>query len=229
MGQGPEELRADIAARRAEMTDTIDAIEDRVSPQRIVTRRQEAVKSQVRSWKERVMGSPDDDDSYYGGARYAGQPGGTYGTYGTYEPYDAGGPSVGERLSDTAGHAGERVREAPELARRQAQGNPLAAGLVAFGAGLVLASLLPESRTERQAAARVQPVLGQVAAEAKGVGQEVAQATAETAKVEAEGLKETAAEAAQEVKGEATSSAQEVKEHAADAGQQVKEQARPGS
>ena len=228
MGQGPEELRADIAARRAEMTETIDAIEDRVSPQRIVTRRQEAMKSQVRSWKERVMGSPDDDDVDYGGARYAGQPGGTYGTYGTYAEGE-GGPSVGERLSGTAGHAGERVREAPEAMRRQAQGNPLAAGLIAFGAGLVMASLLPESSTERQAAARVQPALGQVASEAKGIGQEVAQATAETAKDEAQGLKETAAEAAQEVKGEASSSAQEVKAHAADAGQQVKEQARPGS
>jgi hypothetical protein len=209
------------------MTETIDAIEDRVSPQRIVTRRQEAVKSQVRGWKERVMGSPDDDLSY-GGARYAGQPGGTYGTYGAYDE-DDGGPSVGERLSETAGTAGERVREAPQAVRQQAQGNPLAAGLIAFGAGLVMASLIPESRTERQAAARVQPALGQVAAEAKSAGQEVASVAAETAKSEAEGLKETAAEAAQQVKGEATSSAQDVKEHAADAGQQVKEQARPGS
>ena len=37
---------------------------------------------------------------------------------------------------------------------RKAQGSPIAAGLIAFGAGLLVSSMLPASRAEQQAAER---------------------------------------------------------------------------
>jgi len=67
-------------------------------------------------------------------------------------------------VSDTA-------QSAPAAVRKQAPGNPLAAGLVAFGAGLVGAALIPASEKEQQAAIEVmdkaQPLQQQVSDVAK--------------------------------------------------------------
>ena len=41
------------------------------------------------------------------------------------------------------------------MARQKTQGNPLAAGVIAFGAGWLLSSLLPASEKEKQVAAAV--------------------------------------------------------------------------
>ena len=62
-------------------------------------------------------------------------------------------------LSDSAqsavSSATEAAQSAPEAVRKQAQGNPLAAGLIAFGAGLVVAALIPASEKEQQLAVAV--------------------------------------------------------------------------
>ena len=59
--------------------------------------------------------------------------------------------------------AGQMASDAPHQIARKAEGNPMAAGLIAFGAGWLLSSLFPASRVEQQAAERVkeqaQPVV----------------------------------------------------------------------
>ncbi|MEH6373342.1 phage holin family protein [Streptomyces sp. KLMMK] len=60
-----------------------------------------------------------------------------------------------DTVRQTAEEAGETVRRVPEQAVRRTQGNLLAAGLIAFGAGLLAASLLPVSQAEQQAAAEL--------------------------------------------------------------------------
>jgi len=57
MGQEPEELRRDIERRREDLGETIDAIGDRVSPGRIIERRRNRMVDNVRSVRERVMGT----------------------------------------------------------------------------------------------------------------------------------------------------------------------------
>ena len=57
VGQESEALKADIEQRRESMTGTIDAIEDKVVPSRIIERRRTAVSGWVGGVKERVMGS----------------------------------------------------------------------------------------------------------------------------------------------------------------------------
>ena len=47
------------------------------------------------------------------------------------------------------------VTGAPAQLTSQARGNPLAAGLIAFGVGLLAGSLLPTSAAEQQAATKV--------------------------------------------------------------------------
>ena len=54
--------------------------------------------------------------------------------------------------ADTAHDVAEGVKEVPDLARRQARGNPLAAGAVALAAGWLVGSLLPASSKERELA-----------------------------------------------------------------------------
>jgi hypothetical protein len=56
--------------------------------------------------------------------------------------------SMRERVMGAPREVTTTVREAPEAVARTTQGNPVAAGLIAFGAGLLAASLLPETDAE---------------------------------------------------------------------------------
>lgn len=122
--------------------------------------------------------------------------------------------SAGQSVGGTASSAVQTIED-------KAQGNPLAAGLVAFGAGMVLSALIPATRPEAQATRKAmdvareqgQPVIDQ----AKAAGQEVA-----------EQLKQSAGDAAQEVKSTAQESAEHVTDEAKASGQHVKDAA-PGT
>lgn len=201
MGQRPEELRADIEARRENMGVALDAIGDRVSPGQVVDRQKAAVRQRVRGWREAVMGSP------------------------YYQPPESSGPSLGGAVQEKASDFGQQVTGAPEAARRSAAGNPLAAGLIAFGAGLLVASVLPESETEQGVAQQLQPQLEAAASTAADIGQGVAEKAKDSATEAGQQLKDTATDAAQQVKGQATDATAEVKDHAQDAAQTVKDKA----
>lgn len=117
---------------------------------------------------------------------------------------------VGSSLSDAAGGVGD----AKDRVVRKAEGNPLAVGLIAFGAGLLIASLIPASEKEKELAESVkeqaQPLVDEVADVAKDVGAH---------------LKEPAADAARAVKESAADSVQAVKEQSVEAAAEVKDQA----
>ena len=57
MGQSTEELKRDIEDTRADMSGTLDAIEDRVSPSRMIQRRKNRVAESVHAVRARVMGT----------------------------------------------------------------------------------------------------------------------------------------------------------------------------
>ena len=57
MGQDTDELKRDIEDTRAGMTETLDAIGDRVSPGRIVERRKNRIRASVHDVRDRVMGT----------------------------------------------------------------------------------------------------------------------------------------------------------------------------
>ncbi|WP_243075518.1 DUF3618 domain-containing protein [Microbacterium sp. SS28] len=124
-----------------------------------------------------------------------------------------------EDAAASVGDAGHSVAHGVEDAGRsvahKAQGNPLAAGLVAFGAGLLLASLFPASDKERELAAKVeekaQPLMDEVKDAAREVG---------------ENLKEPAQDAVTSVKDTAQSAAQHVADEAASSGEAVADETR---
>ena len=206
MGHRPEELKSDIAQRREQMGDTLDAIGDRVSPGQIAGRQKALMRRRVTGWRYSIMGEPDHPSSGYSSSTSA---------------TDEDGPGLTGRIQERA----QAVTDAPEAARRQAQGNPMAAGLVAFGAGLLIATVLPESETEKQAVQQVQPQLEQAASQAGEIGQQVADTAKQSAQEHGEELKGSVTDAAQQVKQEASDAAQDVKEHAQGAAQDVKGEA----
>jgi ElaB/YqjD/DUF883 family membrane-anchored ribosome-binding protein len=97
-------------------------------------------------------------------------------------------------------------------------GNPLVAGAVAFGAGMLISALIPASRSEAQAAQRVvgaakehgQPLIDQ----AKSVGQDIGQDLGESAKQAAQEVKASAQDSAATIKQEGQSSVDQVKDDA---------------
>lgn len=176
MGQSTDELRRDIENVRGDLTVTVDAIGDRLSPKQIVRRRTSRLRDGAVRIRETVMGTSTD------------------GTTSVGSRMSDGVSSASDRVSDAASNVAQQTREAPQEVRRATQGNPIAAGIIAFGAGLLVASLFPASEPERQAASAVQDRLEPLEERATETGRELAR-----------DLKESAQGAVQEVKGAARS------------------------
>ena len=203
MGTRAEELSttpADIEATRRNLSRDIDELSDKVSPQRVVARRKEAVRSRFGGLRDKIMGNAAD------ARRSAG--------FGM----SSAGSSIGDSASGTAASVQETARGAVDAVEQRAEGNPLAAGLVAFGAGMVIAALLPPSEKEMRVAGTVvdtakehgQPVVEQ----AKSVGQDIAQDLKESAYDAAQHVQQTAQASVGNVRDEGEASAQRVKDEA---------------
>jgi gas vesicle protein len=203
MGQSPQELRHDIERTREGMDATLDQIEDRISPSRIVERRKERMRDALDGARERVMGTAQH-------VRAEGQ---------------ATVDRVGSRLEDVGGEVSERMEHLQEEGKRQYQGNPLAAGVIALGAGALLGSLLPQTKPEQDVAQDLRERLEPVAAELRGAGQEVADRLKDEAQQRVEEIKDTASEAAEAVKGDARESAEHLRDESRHRAEEVRDQA----
>ncbi|MFF6806108.1 hypothetical protein [Streptomyces sp. NPDC012616] len=114
---------------------------------------------------------------------------------------------------------------------RRTQGNPMAAGLIVFGAGLLASSLLPASEVEQEKAAVPMSRGGEALEPVKEAALESAQHLKEGAREAAQGaaqeVKDTAAEAARITQDEARDQAAQVTDQARESGRQVADEARP--
>ena len=120
---------------------------------------------------------------------------------------------TGQQVATTMGDA---VSNAPNAVARRAQGSPIAAGLIAFGAGLLVSSLLPASRVEQQAAEKVKDTAQPMIDDLTDTAKEVAGNLQEPAQRALEEVKSTASDAAATVKDEAASAADDIKTQAQD-------------
>jgi gas vesicle protein len=191
VGATETQLKREADVQRARMGETLEAIGDRLSPPRMVERRKAAVGQTFRNVKDRVMGSPSYDEPGYGLKDRAG---------------DAVS-SAGETMQSAA----QKVQHAPEALADQARGNPIAAGLVAFGAGALLATVFPKSSTEQRLVSEAQPQLQRAAEEAKNMGRDVAADARDEAQRATEAVKSAGSDAASSVKDQARSSTEEVR------------------
>lgn len=215
MTSDPDQIRGNIEHTQKNLSADVDALAEKVSPPRIVERRVEQTRSAMTSVKDRIMGSAADTTSTVSGTA------------------SSAAVSAKDTLAAKASSAADMASSAPEQARQRTRGNPLAAGLVAFGAGWLLSSMLPATEPEQEAAAQVKDLAMEkgrpVAQELGQAGQEAAQSLRQSAQQRAQSVKERAADAASTVAGEAQSQASDVTSHAQEARNRVTDQAGPGS
>lgn len=173
-----EQLRARIEEQRMEITGTVEQIENRIMPSRIMARRRDGVRRTLTDWRDTV--------------------------FGTDEP---GHPATTSALES----AKEGVQHAPQVIRRQARGNPMAAGAVALGAGWLVATVLPRTQEERAMARRMEPKLAEAASAVKSEGQALASDLEEPARDAVQQVKQTGQEVASEMRDEAKEAASSVR------------------
>lgn len=200
MSNDPEVLRKEVEITRTELSSDVDALTDKVNPRRIATGRMERVRGRFAQIKDKVMGTA--------------MPG-----------HDAAGQRAREarhRVTDTARQApaaassvADRARAVPQMSRERTEGSPLAAGLIAFGVGLLASSLIPPSQRERQVAAQAKHKAmersGDIKQQAGGMARQMQQNLREPALHAAQSVGSKAAQSASAVRDQGTSSAQQVR------------------
>jgi hypothetical protein len=216
MAQAPDRIRGDIETTRADLARDVDMLADRTLPNRVVRRRWSAVRGRMRLVSEKVMGTPGYRETDYGypgssrtGAKARSATGGVQDV----------AQRAGDRASEATQRAAETVQQAPEAMRRQTRGNPLAAGIIAFGAGLLTASLLPASEAERRAGQRLQE-------EAGDLMERVREPLAESGRQLKDDVSGSVRQAADQVKETAKDAARTTAEESRDAGRDAARQTR---
>lgn len=206
MSNNPDEIRADIERTRHELSNDVDALAEKANPTKAVHRQGDRVRERLSTMKESVMGNPTD-------------------------PYSSQQSSTGladraHAVADGAQHRAEdamhAVQEAPTAVRRSTRGNPLAAGLIALGAGWLVGSLIPASRQEQEAATKVKEQAGPLVDEAKSMAQDMGEHLKPQAQEAMDSVKDTATTGAEHVKTEGQDKAGQLKDDSAQSAQNVK-------
>ena len=127
--------------------------------------------------------------------------------------------------ADALSSVGDAVSGTPGKLAQQTKGSPLAAGLIAFGAGLLLSGLIPASRPEAQAAAAIKEKAQPLVDQLTEAGKDAAGNLQEPAQQALESVKSTATDAVGTIKDESPSAADDVKGQALDAKDTVQQHA----
>jgi len=203
MSTDPSEIRAQIEDTRANLSDDVDALAYQANPAHLVQRQVGKVKAKGSRVLDRILGSAED----------------------LTDDVRAGMHNASRAVSGSASDVGDAVADAPRNLRRQAEGNPVVAGLVAFGLGLLVAAAIPPTRKERELAEEVrekaQPLVDQVGAAAHELADNLAEPVSEAA----ESLKQSAGEAVRAVQAEGEAAVEDVTGTARDAAGEVAAQA----
>lgn len=214
----PEVIRRQIEDTRRELSYDVDALNEKVNPARVVDRRVSAAKGRMSNLKEKVMGSAHDTTSQAHGlaSNAAGS-------------VQGAASSAADSVSSAASTAVGAVQQAPDTVIRQAQGNPLAAGLIAFGVGWLVSSLLPASEKEKQLAQQAESAVKEhkdtLLEPAKQAAQEIGDQLKPAAQQAVDSVKSTAQDAATTVTEEGRSAAADVQGQAQQSKNTVQSQA----
>lgn len=193
----PDEIRRDIEQTRARLSNDVNALADEAKPGNVAKRQVDKVKGGARDLKDRIMGSDDDGPAAYGS-------------------------STGSTAQQFGADARQAVQDAPGQLKRKTRGNPLAAGMIAFGVGALIGGLIPPSRQEQQAAANLAQKAQPAVDQAKQVAQDVAGNLKEPAQGAVQNVRDSATESAQNVRDTGQSHAQDLGDHARDAKDNVR-------
>ncbi|WP_288819816.1 DUF3618 domain-containing protein [uncultured Micrococcus sp.] len=250
----PDRIRAEIERTRSELGHDVDALAEKVSPTKAVSRQTHRVRDGLSTVKESIMGT--DPNTQHPAPRHAEASGPSTmdkakaaahevadqaraHTHDAVDQarglaHDAQGEAqyaagrtrghaqhAGDQVRDAAGTVQNQVRTAPAQIRWQTKGNPLAAGMIAFGAGWLVSTLLPGTRAEQQAAQQLHDHSGPIVDEAKNIAgqfrddmqpaaQEAVAAVKDRASDGVDAVTADGAQKADALKGEAQQAAGEV-------------------
>jgi hypothetical protein len=199
----PDRLRSDIEQTQRNLSSDVDLLAEKVTPGRIVHRRVTRARGAVTTLRDKVMGTAGD---------------------GMSTASDRMGDATSS-VARTAADAAHAVGEAPKAVQRGTEGNPLAAGLIAFGAGWLISSLAPASKREQQMTEQGKDWVrehGQPVAE--HAAEQLRENLREPAQQAVDAVKSTATDAASTVAGETRTAAEDVTHRAHDAKTSVQRQ-----
>ena len=214
----PDAIRADIERTRSELSHDVNALGESITPGHMARRGAGKLKDRASSLKDHVMGSASDAGSATSHGVSSAASSVSDAGHGAVDAVSNAGHGAADAVSN-AGHG------AADTVAQKAKGNPLAAGLVALGAGWLVGSLLPASNKEQRAAEAVKdraaPVMEQAQSTARQVGQESVENLKAPAQDALASVKEQAQDSVQNVKQEGQSAASDVadtaKSHASEA------------
>ncbi|KAB1909267.1 DUF3618 domain-containing protein [Micromonospora sp. AMSO1212t] len=217
MSNDPDRIRHDIETTRTDLSNDVDALAYKASPRRLAGTQVYRARSGLSRLLDRVMGT----------ARHAG--------HSTRHQSAA----MGQRMSGMAQHGvemtsgrahqaagamssvGHRGQALGHASRERAESNPLAAGLVAFGVGLLAASLAPSTRKEHDLAERAKHQVmehsDQIKQRAGGMAHQVQDNLREPTQHATEAVRSAAAEGAATVRDTGRDEAQRVRDDAREA------------
>ncbi|HET9872889.1 MAG TPA: DUF3618 domain-containing protein [Propionibacteriaceae bacterium] len=226
MSDNPDEIRADIERTRAALSENVNELVEEANPKNIAKRKVNRVKEATVGVKDRIMGSTS--DAGHSATAAVGDKASTAKAV-VGDKASTAKAAVGDKassaqsaVSGAASSVGDAVASAPQTIRRRAEGNPLAAGLIAFGAGLLVSSLLPASQKEHEAVQELKENIEPVKQQASQLAREAADSFREPLQEAAESVKSTAQDAVQNVKDESASAASDVKQDVQESGERVK-------
>lgn len=195
----PEVLREEIEQTRRNLSRDVNALGESVTPSHVARRQADKLKDRAGDLKDRVMGSASDT-----------------------------GSAASDRVSGLASDVGDRTHDAASSVKQRARGNPLAAGLIALGAGWLLGSLLPASQKEQELSETVKEKAAPVVEAAQSTVKDVASEAGEHLKAPAseavDAVKEQAQASAENVKQEAKQATTDVRDSAAESASAVRDQ-----
>jgi ElaB/YqjD/DUF883 family membrane-anchored ribosome-binding protein len=225
----PDVIRRQIEETRRELSYDVDALNEKVNPARVMDRRVSAAKGKFARAKDKVMGTAiDTKEKVMGTASDTTSSAQGMASNAAGSVQSAASSAVGT-VQDAATSAAGAVQQAPDTIVRQTQGNPLAAGLIAFGAGWLISSLLPATQKEQQLAQQAENALREnkdmLLEPAKQAAQEIGEQLKPAAQDAVESVKATAQDAAATVKDEGQSAVQDVQGQAQQSKDKVQSQA----
>ena len=185
------QLREEAEQRRLAIANDVELVTDRVAPGRIADRQKARVNQRVSSVRDSIFGTADRH-------RSPSSP-------------EQDDPSMRDRAGDKMAELRERT---PDSVEGFAEGNPLAAGLIGLGIGLLAASLLPSTDEEQRIADTAQDTLDSAAQQVARSGQEAAESIKPAVEDAAAEVKSSAQDSVESVKGDAREAAQDVQESA---------------
>ncbi|MFY1596779.1 DUF3618 domain-containing protein [Micromonospora sp. WMMD737] len=239
MSNDPDRIRWEIENTRNELSSDVDALADKVNPRRIAGERVGQARGAFTRVREKVMGVQSDG---HGAAQRMSQATGQRMSHAADSAREFGGQSrermshaadsaraFGEQSREQVSHMAGSARSLGQQSRQQAQGNPLAAGLIAFGAGLLVSSLIPPSRPERQWAGQARDMVGehsdQLRAQARHLREQAGEVGREMGYEVSHNMRGPARDAARAVGSTAASGASAVRDQGRSAAHQMQGQA----